>query len=80
MASGSAGSRFLKEPFECTHEHRFEAMEKIAELQFTTVERRLERIEAMIVGVEKRLWMTVFGVVGVFLSQAVQSILQFAPK
>ena len=64
-----AGSRYLKEPFECAHEHRFEAAEKIMELQFETVEKRLERIERMIGGVEKRLWMTVFGVVGVMLSQ-----------
>ncbi|WP_284164149.1 hypothetical protein [Frigidibacter sp. SD6-1] len=75
-----AGSRYLKEPFECAHEHRFEATEKIMSLQFETVERRLERIEAMIGGVEKRLWMTVFGVVGVMLAQAAQSILEFAPK
>lgn len=80
MAAGGAGSRFLKEPFECAHEHRFETNERIMALQFETVERRLERIEAMILGVEKRLWMTVFGVVGVLLSQAVQSILQFSPK
>jgi hypothetical protein len=80
MAAGGPGSRYLKEPFECAHEHRFEATEKIMSLQFETVERRLERIEAMIIGVEKRLWMTVFGVVGVILSQAVQSILQFTPK
>ncbi|MCY1127199.1 hypothetical protein OU426_10070 [Frigidibacter sp. RF13] len=75
-----AGSRYLKEPFECAHEHRFEATEKIMSLQFETVERRLERIEAMIGGVEKRLWMTVFGVVGVMLAQAAQSILEFTPK
>ena len=31
-------------------------------------------------GVEKRLWMTVFGVVGVILSQAVQSLIEFGPK
>ncbi len=74
------GSRYLKEPFECAHEHRFEATEKIMALQFETVEKRLERIEAMITGVEKRLWMTVFGVVGVMLSQAVQSVLEFGPK
>lgn len=49
-------------------------------LQFETVEKRLERIEAMIGGVEKRLWMTVFGVVGVILSQAVQSLIEFGPK
>jgi len=80
MAVGGAGSRYLKEPFDCAHEHRFEATEKIMEVQFTAVERRLERIEALIGGVEKRMWMTIFGVVGVILSQAVQSILQFSPK
>lgn len=76
----AAGSRYLKEPFECGHEHRFEATERIMALQFATVEKRLERIEAMIIGVEKRLWMTVFGVVGVILSQAVQSLIEFGPK
>lgn len=75
MAGAGAGSRYLKEPFECTHEHRFDVTERVMALQFDMVEKRLERIEAMIVGVEKRLWMTVFGVVGVILSQAVQSIL-----
>lgn len=74
------GSRYLKEPFECAHEHRIIATEKIMALQFETVEKRLERIEAMILGVEKRLWMTVFGVVGVMLSQAVQSVLEYGPK
>lgn len=77
MATG--GSRFLKEPFE-VHEQRFEATERIMELQFTQVEKRLERIEGMIEGLEKRLWMTVYGVVGVILAQALQSILAFAPK
>jgi hypothetical protein len=76
----AAGSRYLKEPFECAHEHRFEATEKIMALQFETVDRRLERIEAMILGVEKRLWMTVFGVVGVILSQAAQSALEFGAR
>ena len=80
MAANGAGSRYLKEPFDCAHEHRFDATEKIMEVQFVAVERRLERIEAMIGGVEKRMWMTIFGVVGVILSQAVQSILQFSPK
>ncbi len=75
-----AGSRFLKEPFDCVHEHRFEAVDRIMALQFETVEKRLERIEAMIVGVEKRLWMTVFGVAGVILSQAVQSLIAFGPR
>ena len=80
MAAQGGGSRYLKEPFECAHEHRFVAAEKIVALQFENVERRLEKIEAMIVGVEKRVWMTVFGVVGVFLAQAVQSVMQFGLK
>ena len=75
-----AGSRYLKEPFPCAHEHRFEAVDRIMTLQFETVEKRLERIEGMILGVEKRLWMTVFGVVGVILSQAAQSLVTFGPK
>ncbi|MEZ5779865.1 MAG: hypothetical protein R3E44_16030 [Paracoccaceae bacterium] len=75
-----AGSRYLKEPFDCAHEHRFVATERIMALQFETVEKRLERIEAMIEGVEKRLWMTVFGVVGVILSQAVQSLIELGPN
>jgi len=74
------GSRYLKEPFQCAHEHRFEATERIMALQFETVEKRLERIEAMVGGVEKRLWMTVFGVVGVILSQAAQSALEFGAR
>ncbi|MCV2871112.1 hypothetical protein OEZ71_02255 [Defluviimonas sp. WL0050] len=74
------GSRYLKEPFQCAHEHRFEATERVMALQFEMVEKRLERIEAMIGGVEKRLWMTVFGVVGVFLAQAAQSLIEFGPK
>ncbi len=77
MADG--GSRFLKEPFDY-HDQRFAAVERIMGLQFQQVDRRLERIEVLIEGLEKRLWMTVYGVVAVILTQAVQSILDFAPK
>ncbi len=73
------GSRFLKEPF-AYHEQRFETQERIMALQFGQVEKRLERIEELISGLERRLWMTVYGVVAVVLTQAVQSILEFAPK
>ncbi|MDO5657846.1 MAG: hypothetical protein Q4G36_05940 [Paracoccus sp. (in: a-proteobacteria)] len=62
------------------HHHRFEAQERVMALQFGAVEKRLERIETMIEGLEKRLWMTVYGVVGVILTQAVQSLIEYAPK
>lgn len=77
MSTG--GSRFLKEPFE-VHEQRFEQTEKIMELQFGQVEKRLGRIETMMEGLERRLWMTVYGVVAVILTQAVQGVLQYAPR
>lgn len=73
------GGGFGREP-QLWHEHRFETQERIMALQFGQVERRLERIEALIEGLERRLWMTVYGVVAVILTQAVQSILQFGPK
>ena len=73
------GSKFIDRPF-VWHEQRLEAQERIMTLQFGQVDRRLERIESLIEGLEKRLWMTVYGVVAVILTQAVQSILQFAPK
>lgn len=62
------------------HYHRFEAQERVMALQFGSVDKRLERIEALIEGLEKRLWMTVYGVVGIILTQAVQSILEYTPK
>lgn len=62
------------------HHHRFEAQERVMALQFGAVDKRLERIEALIEGLEKRLWMTVYGVVAVILTQAVQGLLEYGPK
>lgn len=73
------GSRYLKESFD-VHEHRVETTERIMELQFSHLEMRLGKIEAMIEGLERRLWMTVYGVIAVILTQAVQGILQIAPN
>ena len=73
------GSKFVDRPG-IWHEQKLEAQERIMALQFGQVDRRLERIEALIEGLERRLWMTVYGGVAVILTQAVQSILQFAPK
>jgi len=61
-------------------DHRFETQERIMALQFGQVEKRLERIEALMGMLEKRLWITVYGVVAVILTQAVQSILTYVPK
>ena len=73
------GSRFVERPVGWT-DHRFETQERIMALQFGQVEKRLERIEALMGALEKRLWVAVYGVVAVILAQAVQSIMEFAPK
>ncbi len=78
MAQG--GSRFLKEPFDCRHEPRFDAVERVMEVQFEGMDKRLERIESMMTGLEKRLWMTVYGVVAVILTQAVQGVMDYVPR
>jgi len=79
MAAAQGGSRFLKQPFDYASELRFEATDRIMAMQFATVERRLERIEEMVGSVERRLWIMVFGVVGVILTEGVQSILNYVP-
>lgn len=73
------GGRFPGEGFGW-NDQRFEAQERIMALQFGAMEKRLERIEALIEGLERRLWMTVYGVVAVILTQAVQGIVEFVPK
>ena len=73
------GARFVKDAFGW-HDQRFETQERIMALQFGAVEKRLEKIESLIEGLEKRLWMTVYGVAAVILTQAVQGILEFAQK
>ncbi|WP_273523658.1 GTA head formation protein, RCAP_rcc01685 family [Rhodosalinus sediminis] len=63
----------------CAPALRLEAHEAMARLQFETVHRRLEKIEAMMERLERRLWISVYGVVGMILAQAVQSMAQVAP-
>ena len=52
------GSKFIERPG-IWHEQKLEAQERIMALQFGQVDRRLERIESLIEGLERRLWMTV---------------------
>ena len=65
--------------FECAPGLRLQAHERITAVHHANIERRLDRIEEMMERLEKRLWLTVYGVVAVFLSQSVQSILTMAP-
>ncbi|MGB0903123.1 GTA head formation protein, RCAP_rcc01685 family [Halocynthiibacter sp.] len=73
------GSRFLYDSFDAARA-RIDANERVNQMQFETLSQRLERIEMMIERLEKRLWLTVYGVVGVILAQGVTSIIDAAPK
>ncbi|MEQ9693238.1 hypothetical protein [Shimia sp. SDUM112013] len=67
------------EAFDCAPALRLEAHERVAKLQFDSLNRRLDKIEELIERLERRLWLTVYGVVGVILAQAFQSLLNATP-
>ena len=70
----SPSSRFL-----CAPGMRIDAQEKLSTLQFSQVALSQARLEATIERLERRLWLTVYGVVGVILAEAFQSILNAVP-
>lgn len=79
MAEHDKPMRYGFEAFDCAPALRLEAHERVAKLQIDSLNRRLDKIELMIERLEKRLWLTVYGVVGVILAQAFQSILTKMP-
>lgn len=80
MRRPASGSRFLYEPFDYVPAQVREAHEKLLELQFQGIDGRLTRIEALMERLEKRLWLTVYGVLATILSQAVGSLLTITPN
>ncbi|MDD9716573.1 hypothetical protein PVW48_07460 [Dinoroseobacter sp. PD6] len=73
------GSRFLYEPFECrpadcVPSHKIEANERLAEQRWEALEYRLQAMNSLLERLERRLWLTILGVAGAVLAEAVQSI------
>lgn len=54
---------------------RIEANERLTAIQFEGLNKRLDRIEEAMMRLEKRLWLTVYGVIAAILAQAFQSLL-----
>ena len=67
------------EAFDCAPALRLEAHERVSTLHIEGLNRRAEKLEALIEKLEKRLWLTVYGVVAVILAEAFQSIMTSAP-
>lgn len=72
-------SEAKRESFVCAPSLRIEAHEQVSALQFAQINTQLGRIEGLVERLERRLWLTVYGVVGLLLSQAVLSILNVTP-
>ena len=66
-------------PFACAPGLRLEAHERLSQLQFEQIAARLDRIEMLIERLERRLWLTVYGVAAAILAQAARSFLELAP-
>ena len=73
-------SRFSSAPFtppqfDCAPGLRLGTHERVTEARREAMQRRLARLEAAQEQLERRLWLTVYGVAAVVLSQAVQGFL-----
>lgn len=67
------------ERFECAPGLRLQGHERVSAIHHENMLERLGRIEQMMERMERRLWLTVYGVVAVILAQAVQSFLVVTP-
>jgi hypothetical protein len=80
MRRPAGGSRFLFEPFQYGPQTVREAQEKMLQMQFQGIDGRLTHIEALIERLERRLWLTVYGVAATILAQAAGSLITISPN
>lgn len=55
------------------------AHERLSQVHHDNLNRRLDRLDEMMERLERRLWIAVYGVAAMVLTQALQSILTVAP-
>ena len=78
-------NEFAKDPFgvserDCLPAQRINLHERMSALQFEMLSKRLDDLDSAMERLERRLWLIVFGVVGVILAQAFQSVLTVTPN
>jgi hypothetical protein len=66
-------------PFDCAPGLRLAAHERVCDIHHQNLNKRLDQIEEMMERLERRLWLTVYGVVAVILAETFQSILVTTP-
>lgn len=62
-------------PFDCVPGLRLSAHETVIKVQMEALGDRLDRLEKLLERLERRLWLTVYGMVAVILAQALQSLI-----
>lgn len=65
--------------FLCAPGLKIEAEARMSSLQFAQLHAQLAKIEASMERLEKRLWLTVYGVAGAVLAQTVLNLMEFRP-
>lgn len=65
--------------FDCAPGLRLQAHERVSQIHHENLLQRLDRLEEGMERLERRLWLTVYGVVAVILAQAVESFLVVSP-
>ena len=70
-----SGSRYLYEPFEYAAAHRVEANERVLEERWAALDFRLGLIEQSLERLERRVWLTIFGVTAAVLSETVTGLI-----
>ena len=70
--------RYGFERFDCAPALRLDAHEKLAQIQHDSQQRRMEQLADQIERLERRIWLTLYGVVGVILTQAIQKIISLS--
>ena len=74
-ARAMAGSRFLYEPFRPAEVGKADILERVMDERERALEARLDRIETMLERLDRRLWLAVFGVVAVILTEAAKGLM-----
>ncbi|WP_136442533.1 GTA head formation protein, RCAP_rcc01685 family [Pacificoceanicola onchidii] len=71
--------RRTAEPFACAPALRLEAHERISRLQMDALNARYDQLEKILERLERRVWLTVYGVAGAILVQVFQGFMNAAP-
>ncbi len=71
----TGGSRYLYEPFEYARADTVKANERVQDERWRGLEYRLGQIELMLERLEKRVWLTIFGVTAAVLSETIIGLL-----